>query len=173
MMLTTPAMASDPYTAEAPSFRTSTRSIAALGVGRGWRSGLWLVLLRARGPCEGVRRQSGQPKYSVLPLHVQLLLLCAVVSGVEAAGSGCLGHALSAAAARIRTVQSRSSVPRGPMPGADCTIASLSSSAGNSGPAGNGFSHISQIWSPSRPLTTAEWLFKCPRLSLFLARIHK
>src|SRR5207245_477979 len=76
--------------------------------------------------------------------------------------------ALSAAAARIRTVQSRSSVPRGPMPRADCTIASLSSSAGNSGWAGNGFSHILQIRSPSRPLTTAEWLFKCPRLSLFL-----
>src|SRR5882672_11895382 len=32
MMFTTPAMASEPYTAEAPSFRISMRSIAAVGM---------------------------------------------------------------------------------------------------------------------------------------------
>ena len=32
MKLITPAIASDPYTAEAPSFRTSTRSIAVIGM---------------------------------------------------------------------------------------------------------------------------------------------
>ncbi len=32
MMFTTPAMASEPYTAEAPSLRTSTRSMAAVGI---------------------------------------------------------------------------------------------------------------------------------------------
>jgi hypothetical protein len=47
MMLITPAMASDPYSAEAPSFRISTRSIAETGIAL--MSTKFVVMLSAKG----------------------------------------------------------------------------------------------------------------------------